>query len=343
MPQHALEQVMATPLGGCNAMAFRVDTMKQSYFVRILPEDDDEWDEYNMKTVSTCVANTRALGNASVTAPVLASDEAAVVQAFVLGERMEFPTWTDLTPKLQSDEAHRIGAMIAAIHACPQTDPTAQPAPHCFYHWDIKAEKLPIAEPLVACWKYIQCEAPNGVGGETVVTHGDLHNKNVLVQVDGTLLAVDLELSGLGCRAFDLAFFFYHWEWFGTSGYPCFAARRAIATSYLTAANYPATDADVCDFLWEVEYVVLRVALLRTDHADLAQETRDMYMVQLPIACEICKRGRADDQDIRRAVIHQGLLPLSLEMCRPAAEDGFYEELLSDQLPLEILPIVQVH
>jgi len=296
--------------------------------------------------VSTCVANTRALGEVGVTAPVLADDEAAVIQSFMPGERMEYQNWTDLTHNMQSDEASRIGAMIAKIHAAPLPDPNGALAPHCHYQWDIKAERFAIAEPLVECWKHIESrEAPSGVGGEIVLTHGDLHNKNVLVQADGSLLAVDLELSGLGYRAFDLAFFFFHWEWFGTSGYPGFGARRAIASSYLNAAQRGVTDADVCDFLWEVEYIILRIALLRTDHADTLKETRDMYMTQLPVACEILKTARSGDQVARDAVIQQGLLPLSLSICREVEGKSADDWLCSvgRKLPLEQMTTVKVH
>merc|ERR1719502_325587 len=137
MPQHANDNIKATPLGGCNAQAFKVDAGACSYFVRVLPEDG-EWDEYNMATVAPCVANTRSLGEVGVTAPVLAADEAAVVQAFMPGERMEYQNWDELSHNMQFDEAKRVGEMVATIHAAKSSDPDGAPAPHCHYQWDIK-------------------------------------------------------------------------------------------------------------------------------------------------------------------------------------------------------------
>jgi len=313
LPQHVMDVLTAEPLGGCNAQCFRVDAGTESYFVRVLPKEG-EWDELNMKTVSTCITNTRALGEACVTARVLASDESAVIQEFVPGQRMEYQNWMDLSEDEQCEEARRIGQMIAAVHAVPLPDPSAPFAPHCFYTWDIKAEKPADEQALLEIWQYIESqEAPSGVAGEIVLTHGDLHNKNVLEKVDGSLLVVDLELSGLGHRAFDLAFFFFHWEWFLAAGYPSLAARQAIARSYLEASKHPTSDASISELLWEVECVVLRVALLRASHDEIGEEKRVQYRVQLPLACELVKKARHGDQALRKAVVEQGLLPLSFE------------------------------
>jgi len=146
-----------------------------------------------------------------------------------------------------------------------------------------------------------------------------LHNKNVIVRPDGSLLAVDLELSGVGHRAFDLAFFFFHWEWFGEAGYPSLDARKAIVTSYLRAANYPANEADVRNLLWEVEYTLLRIAVLRANHADIGEHRKETYMTQLPLACDLLKKARSGDQLVRNEVVDRGLLPLSFEHL-PAAQ-----------------------
>ena len=119
-------------------------------------------------------------------------------------------------------DARRFGAMVAAIHAVPYPDPSAPLAPHCFYCWYDMPEWYARDPSLLACWEYMEArEPPPGVGGEVVFTHGDLHLKNLLVSLeDGSLVPVDLELSGRGHRASDLAFFFWHWS-------PSFAARNS--------------------------------------------------------------------------------------------------------------------
>jgi len=265
------------------------------------------------------------LGSAGVTAQVVADDDKAVIQTFLPGgERLEYQDWDKLSENEQHDQAERIGAMIAAIHAVPNPDPRAALAPHCHYHWDIKGDGYAMEQPLLECWDYIESRAaPQGVGGEVVLTHGDLHNKNVLVKLDGSLLPVDLELSGQGHRAFDIAFFFFHWDWFHpTNGYPSLSARQAIARSYLKAAKYPATDADVRDLLWDVEYIVLRIAVLRANHEDIGEARRNMYMFQLPVACELLRGARRGDVALRSAVVDRGLLALSLSLLRNARHVG---------------------
>lgn len=143
------------------------------------------------------------------------------------------------------------------------------------------------------------------------------------MKADGALLAVDLELSGQGHRAFDIAFFFFHWEWFHpTNGYPCLSARQAIARSYLKAASYPATDADVHGLLWDVEYVVLRIAVLRANHEDIGEARRNTYLTQLPLACELLSSARLGDLSLQSAVVARGLLPLSLSLLRNARQVG---------------------
>merc|ERR1712080_271438 len=108
-------------------------------------------------------------------------------------------------------------------------------SPRCFYSWPevpkwINCETRISEEAkgqLLNVYKYLDSRPDaTGVGGEKVFYHGDTHRENILLQEDGTILAVDLELCGVGPRAADLALFFWHWGWFGKGGngdYPSFA------------------------------------------------------------------------------------------------------------------------
>lgn len=338
MPKHASDEITAEPLGGCNALAFRVDAGKDTFFVRVLPADG-EWDEYNMKTVPVCAASTQSCGEAGLTAKVLAADDSAIIQAWREGLRL-----ADFDEDSQFSEARRIGRMIAALHAVPVCEANSEPAPHAFYEWDIKADRLKDEPSTTECWKYLNTrQRLDGVGNEIVLNHGDLHNKNVLVQKDGSLLAVDLELSGQACRAFDLAFWNYHWDMFGTRGYPSFKTRQAIASSYLEASNCSAKESDVRDLMFAIEHEVLRVAVLRTNHSELPEETKAAYMVQLPLACQLLESAKIGDQAVRNAVVEKGLLPFSLEQIAvmPSSDsdsdssDGYPVS----QMPRDLLPI----
>ena len=166
--------------------------------------------------------------------------------------------------------------------------------------------------PLLNCWEYVEArEAPPGVGGEVVFTHGDLHLKNLIVSLeDGGLVPVDFELSGRGHRAFDLAFFFWHWSPnFMARPYPCFVARQAVARAYLAASGLPAYKDDVNDLLWAVEYAIPRIALSRANH--VGEDQKRAYIAQLPLACQILRRAAAGDFEVRDAVVEAGLLPLA--------------------------------
>jgi len=309
LTQHSADAIEATPLGGCNALAFRVDAGAETYFVRVLPEEG-EWDEFNMKTVGVCVASTTSCGEAGVTAAVLAADEGAVIQAWRDGKRV-----SDFSQTEQFDAAERIGEMISAIHSVPLCAATELPAPHSFYRHDIKADRRCDDIAMTECWEYLESvDRLNGIGGELVLSHGDLHNKNVLVQPDGSLLAVDLELAGQARRAFDLAFWNYHWEMFGTcTAYPPLSIRCRIARSYLQAATNHVCESDLDDLMFAVEFEVLRVALLRINHSDVDMDKKAAYKLQLPVACELLKQAQGGDEVIRSAIIQKGILPFSLE------------------------------
>ncbi|KAK7230981.1 hypothetical protein SO694_00077184 [Aureococcus anophagefferens] len=231
-------KMRATSMGGSNGQTYRVDvpeqrsngeSVQESYFVRVLPAGY-EANAWNRRFAESCVANTVAASDAGVTAAVLAADETALVQQFIPSARVETTAWragreTGATWRNTLEDhadARRFGAMVAAIHAVPYPDPSAPLAPHCFYCWYDMPEWYARDPSLLACWEYMEArEPPPGVGGEVVFTHGDLHLKNLLVSLeDGSLVPVDLELSGRGHRASDLAFFFWHWS-------PSFAARNS--------------------------------------------------------------------------------------------------------------------
>ena len=195
-------------------------------------------------------------------------------------------------------------------------------SPPGFYCWYDMPEWYAQDPPFLQCWEYLEArEPPPGVGGEVVFTHGDLHNKNVLVSLaDGGLVPVDFELSGRGHRAFDLAFFFWHWSPnFVAKPYPCFPTRQAVARAYLAASGLPAYRDDVCDLLYAVEYCIPRVALSRANH--VGPDMRQDYLAHLPVACKILRRAAVGDEDVRDAVIEQGILPLAAQGCIPG-EDG---------------------
>ena len=275
--------------------------------------------------------------------------------------------------------------MVAAIHAVPYPDPSAPLAPHCFYCWYDMPEWYARDPSLLACWEYMEArEPPPGVGGEVVFTHGDLHLKNLLVSLeDGSLVPVDLELSGRGHRASDLAFFFWHWSpSFAAKPYPCFAARQAVARAYLAASGLPASRDDVCELLYAVEYCVPRgagrarerpdvtlgrlplvsadfgtsdhpsersrradacfrnararnarveaalnrplqvprVALSRANHVDA--DMRRAYVAELPLACRLLRRAQVGDEDLRDAIIEQGVLALAAAGHAPGDDDA---------------------
>ena len=183
------------------------------------------------------------------------------------------------------------------------------------------------SEPaLLSCWEYIEArEPPAGVGGEVVFTHGDLHLKNLLVSLeDGALVPVDFELSGRGHRSFDMAFFFWHWSPdFMANPYPGFAARQAVARAYLAASGLPAYRDDVCELLWAVEYSIPRIALSRANH--VGEAMKQTYVEQLPLACRILRKAAAGDEDVRDAVIEQGILPLAATGCVPGEDMPFID------------------
>ena len=321
-------KMRATSMGGSNGQTYRVDvpeqrsngeSVQESYFVRVLPAGY-EANAWNVRFAESCVANTVAASDAGVTAAVLAADEAALVQQFIPSARVETTAWRNTLE--DHADARRFGAMVAAIHAVPYPDPSAPLAPHCFYCWYDMPEWYARDPPLLSCWEYLDArEPPPGVGGEVVFTHGDLHNKNVLVSLaDGGLVPVDFELSGRGHRAFDLAFFFWHWSPnFVAKPYPCFPARQAVARAYLAASGLPAYRDDVCDLLYAVEYCIPRVALSRANH--VGPDMRQDYLAHLPVACKILRRAAVGDEDVRDAVIEQGILPLAAQGCIPG-EDG---------------------
>ncbi|KAH8065033.1 hypothetical protein JL722_1929 [Aureococcus anophagefferens] len=83
---------------------------------------------------------------------------------------------------------------------------------------------------------------------------------------------------------------FYCWydmpEWsFAAKPYPCFAARQAVARAYLAASGLPASRDDVCELLYAVEYCV-------------------------------------GDEDLRDAIIEQGVLALAAAGHAPGDDDA---------------------
>ena len=63
-----------------------------------------------------------------------------------------------------------------------------------------------------------------------------------------------------------------------------------------------------------------RVALSRANHVDAAM--RRAYVAELPLACRLLRRAQVGDEDLRDAIIEQGVLALAAAGHAPGDDDA---------------------
>lgn len=218
--------------------------------------------------------------------------------------------------------------MRQLAHFLPQMhqikiDADAPMTPRCFFAWPevpdwIKGEERIREEakgPLLDVYKYLDSRPDaTGVSGEKVFYHGDTHMENMLLQDDGTILAVDLELSGVGPRVADLAFFFWHWDWFhkgGNGDYPSLSVRQSIVHSYLAASGLSTAGQDVQQMLLDIEYEVVRVAMCRLLHCSNPSTIMVPFMHKA--LCEADQETSGKQGSMKSYIVEKGIMAVAFE------------------------------
>lgn len=319
------EEAQIQPKGGCNGVAFSVAwsaseagsvNMRDELFVKLPTGWGNPW-EFQCQYA-------KDIGNAGIGPFVLGSDADALIQPMLPGRWLA--TWSEWDKQPQQDKvptATCVGQFLALLHKVP-VDPGTPAAPRYFYHWSAvpswiegdKRLKQDEKQALLDVCKFIdQKEVEQAkvkledqtFGAARVLTHGDLHMENILVQNDGSLHAVDLELAGPGPRVSDLAFFFWHWDWPGKNGgggYPTLAVRQGIVTAYLMASSLDPSPSDVQQLLWEIEWEILRVAICRTTHCKGPNGVMVPLMRDFLVASE-------SDSSVKAKIVEQGVMPMA--------------------------------
>lgn len=297
-------------------MAFKVSQVdnRGDFFVKLLSDEDD---------VGTPVENTRLIGLAGLGPELIGADGDAMVQALVPGKWLpSWHEWSKLPKDQQSPSSETIGMFFAAMHRI-KIDTEAPITPRCFGAWPeipkwVECETRICEEakgPLLDVYKYLDSRPDaTGVGGEKVFYHGDTHMENMLLQEDGTILAVDLDLSGVGPRVADLAFFFWHWDWFhkgGKGGYPSSSVRQSIVHSYLGASGLSTEGRDVQQMLLDIEYEVARVAMCRLTHCEEPSEV--MIPLMHKALCEADEETSGKQGSMKNYIVEQGIMAVAFE------------------------------
>lgn len=145
-----------------------------------------------------------------------------------------------------------------------------------------------------------------------VLTHGDLHSANILVE-NNRLYFIDFETAGPRPRETDLAYLFYYAPVsYCRRDYVSKSLREAFAESYLHECDpKPISREEIEMLLFDIEVeslfqIALLIGRLREKHIDVHEE----YAALFPIMHEILVEARQNDR-IRAQVVNVGVLELA--------------------------------
>jgi thiamine kinase-like enzyme len=264
------------------------DTVTETYVVRLLKSSESVWSPgYDLVKVTQAVAET-GLG-----AKVVLSTKKFLVVEFCLGKN-------STVTGLHSDnvELQAVATATAQLHKLP-LDIAPPAGDELQDQWLALVQKkltnsedpllVSLQTELTAGSKYSVYAVTNDVSTTTdnktssssllegfkntvVMTHGDLHMNNLLLDpVSSAAKLIDLDRLAPRRAATDVAYLFHIWSlgYFRTPTvlftcttetkpvpYPNLQLRQAFATSYLTELNTDKktpTSAEVTDFLFQVE------------------------------------------------------------------------------------------
>lgn len=242
---HDLSSAAVQPLSGTSRCVFKLSSSErqEAYSVRVLRPGTDR----NLIGVS------RVLAAAGLTPAVVGFSRTALVQQ-----------WIEGTPpsglRLQEIGAvERLARFVGKFHNVSlnrgmEETPKARP-------YDLREFAFLLQAPLAGRGldlnreiDHLEREVPKNARKELVLTHGDLHYGN-MVESDGCLWAIDLEMVGPRPRETDLAYLFIMAALRDVTGYPypSLETRQQFARAYLEECGKPCSLADVEELLFAVE------------------------------------------------------------------------------------------
>jgi len=311
-----LSHARVEPLDGTSKCVFKLTSPEKAgaYSVRVLRPGTDR----NLIGVS------RVLAAAGLAPEVVGASKTALVQRWIEGAP---PSGL----RLQDDGAvERLARFVGKFHSVSfnrgmEETPKARPCDLREFAWLLQRPLSARGLDLILEINRLERELPQDNRNELVLTHGDLHYKNML-ECEGRLWVVDLEMVGPRPRSTDLAYLFImaslkeHTQGFS---YPSVETRRQFAAAYLEECGRSNSSADVEALLYSVEREApFQATFLGCYFLIYAAQTAGhigfTLLTMVPWARRVLVRA-STDHNVRQAVTQKGVITLALEAKLAAA------------------------